>query len=91
MRKSHTNRVDVPDIDSDVFEELLHFINTGETSNVDQIAQQLLAAAEKYDVKDLKLICEDVLTKQLTVDNCVKTLIFADIHLENKLKKKCVE
>ena len=91
MRESHTNRVDVPDIDSDVFEELLHFIYTGETSSVDQMAQQLLAAADKYDVRDLKLICEDVLTKQLTVDNCVKTLIFADIHSADKLKQKCVE
>src|SRR5699024_5792060 len=40
-------RVEIPDIDSDFFEELLHFIYTGKANLHEYVASPLLSAADK--------------------------------------------
>ncbi|KAF0900521.1 hypothetical protein E2562_032117 [Oryza meyeriana var. granulata] len=51
----------------------------------------LLEAADRYDVERLKLICELMLCKSLTVDTVAATLAMADQHHCQKLKEACVE
>ncbi|XP_065204308.1 speckle-type POZ protein B-like [Planococcus citri] len=86
MRESQKNHITVTDIDQDVFQEMLHYIYTGKTKNLEVLAFELLPAADKYDLKDLKTMCEEALFKRLAPDNALKILILADMYHAKKLK-----
>lgn len=91
MRESATNRVVIEDIDADVFVEFLHFVYTGEAPRIDDMAAALLVAADKYDVSDLKDLCGQVLAAQLSVEDCVSTLILADVHSAEPLRRAAID
>lgn len=44
------NRVDISDVDPDVFKEMMGFIYTGKAPNLEKMADNLLAAADKVSV-----------------------------------------
>ncbi|XP_065209094.1 speckle-type POZ protein B-like [Planococcus citri] len=86
MQESQNNRIVIPDIEQEPFEEMLHYIYTGKTKNLDESAFELLPAADKYDLKDLKAMCEEMLYRKLSTDNAAKILMLADMHHANELK-----
>lgn len=45
------NRVDISDVDPDVFKEMMGFIYTGKAPNLEKMADNLLAAADKVSSK----------------------------------------
>ena len=47
LEESKQNRVDITDVDNDVLREMLKFIYTGKAPNLDKMAADLLAAADK--------------------------------------------
>ena len=54
-------------------------------------ATSLLAIAHKYEVKRLLIICEDYLTKTLSIDTAVELLQFADLYEAKDLKGKALK
>ena len=54
-------QVTIKDIPSDVVAEMLLFIYTGNTPNLNKLAGDLLGAAEQYQLEMLKDICEEKL------------------------------
>ena len=75
-KEKMTGVVDVPDIEPDVFKELLRYIYTGEVpwNRMDEVAAGLLAAADKYLLEKLKNACEKHLTDRISPANCIKLL-----------------
>ena len=55
MNESKQNRVVIVDMEYKVLEEMLTYIYTGKSPNMGKMAEDLLAAAEKYDLAALKL------------------------------------
>lgn len=55
MRESQSDRVDVTDVDPDVMKEMLRFMYTGNAPSLDKMADDLLAAADKYQLDRLKV------------------------------------
>ena len=49
MEESKFNRVEISDISHEVFKEMLSFLYTGDAPNLDQMAADLLAAADKVN------------------------------------------
>ena len=47
MEERNNGRVEISDVDNDVMKEMLRFIYTGRTLNLDKMADDLLAAADK--------------------------------------------
>lgn len=45
------NRVDISDVDPDVFKEMMGFIYTGKAPNLEKMADNLLAAADKVSTQ----------------------------------------
>lgn len=43
----YQNRVEINDVDPEVFKEMMRFIYTGKAPNLDKMADNLLAAADK--------------------------------------------
>ena len=91
MVENITGSIIIEDIDSTVFAEFLRFIYTGNVKTLDDIAFELVVAADKYDVDGLKVTCEIHLCKTLTKENAADTLNFANKYRLANLKNNALE
>ncbi len=88
-----SSKVEVEDIDPNVFQEVLRFIYTGKTqlTAMDKMALRILAAADKYLLEDLKIQCETHLIRQMSAENCLELLSLTTHHPAEYLKKNAIE
>ncbi|XP_024619881.1 speckle-type POZ protein-like isoform X5 [Neophocaena asiaeorientalis asiaeorientalis] len=91
MEESKKNRVEINDVDPEVFKEMMRFIYTGKAPNLDKMADNLLAAADKYALERLKVMCEEALCNNLSVENVADTLVLADLHSAEQLKAQAID
>ncbi|KAK8589835.1 hypothetical protein V6N13_088647 [Hibiscus sabdariffa] len=100
------NEIVVTDLEPRVFKALLYFIYrdsliddeefVGTSSSCmpsvsDALAAKLLAAADKYDLPRLRLMCESVLCKDISVNSVANILALADRHHAMDLKAVCLK
>uniref|UniRef100_A0A8C5RXJ7 Speckle type BTB/POZ protein like n=1 Tax=Laticauda laticaudata TaxID=8630 RepID=A0A8C5RXJ7_LATLA len=91
MEESKKNCVEINDVDPDVFKEMMRFIYTGKAPNLEKMADSLLAAADKYALERLKIMCEEALCSNLSVENVADILILADLHSAEQLKAQAID
>jgi speckle-type POZ protein len=98
MKEKCSQRVEINDMEAAAFGAMLHFIYTdsvpeleGEREAVATMAQHLLAAADRYGLERLKLICEIKLSGGITVNTVATTLALAEQHNYSQLMAKCAE
>lgn len=89
-KEKKTDVVEIKEDDCEAFVELLHFIYTGKVNNLDKFAYNLFRLSDKYDLRDLKRICERSLSSTLKFDNAIDFLILAELHGAQKLKRSAV-
>ncbi|XP_058803666.1 speckle-type POZ protein-like [Phymastichus coffea] len=91
MKENAQNSVKVIDIDYEVLREMFRFIYSGKVQNIEKIASNLLIAADKYQLIELKALCENTLYVSVTVDKVVEYLKLTEmcdtIHLQKLLIK----
>ncbi|XP_065203937.1 speckle-type POZ protein B-like [Planococcus citri] len=85
------NRVDIEDINEAVMDGMLKYIYTGKCDDSDELAEELLAAADKYDLCGLKIICAKKLIRRLSIENATNVLILADMHHFEDLKHQVIK
>lgn len=92
MIENRTGRVEINDIESITFKQLLRFMYCGhvEPNDLDDLIK-LIQAADKYSLKNLVEICADRLSCGLTVGNAINILIIADSVNSDSLKKNCIK
>ncbi|GBN57154.1 Speckle-type POZ protein-like [Araneus ventricosus] len=82
------NCIQVDDLDNDVVQQLLLFLYSDTTENLQwKIATQLYYAADKYHIGKLKEVCSSFLVENLTTTNAGELLLLADTHSDIDLKK----
>ncbi|XP_038113274.1 speckle-type POZ protein [Culex quinquefasciatus] len=91
MKESQRNEITITDVEPKVFEEVLRFIYTDKVQGLPQLVHELLAAADKYDLARLKVMCEIQLFEGITAATATKTLLFADLHRAKELKARAIE
>ncbi|CAN7948556.1 unnamed protein product, partial [Ixodes pacificus] len=91
MEEKKQNRVEITDMDHEVLREMLRFIYTGRAPNLDKMADDLLAAADKYALERLKVMCEEALCSNLSVETAAEVLILADMHSADQLKAHAID
>ncbi|ROT64691.1 hypothetical protein C7M84_017365 [Penaeus vannamei] len=91
MEERKHNRVEIQDVDHEVLREMLRFIYTGKATNLEKMADDLLAAADKYALERLKVMCEEALCTNLSIENAADVLILADLHSADQLKAQAIE
>jgi speckle-type POZ protein len=85
----------VEDMEAQVFRAMLAFIYSDSEPELekgddeDAIWQQLLVAADRYDLQRLKLMCEDKLCRFIDVNTTPTILALAERHSCDGLKKAC--
>ena len=91
MIESQTNRVEINDMDEEIFEQMLRFIYTVDIDIKSfEMSKQLFSSSDKYDLKGLKEFCEQFMVSHLSVENVCDVLILADKHSAIDLKKYCI-
>ncbi|XP_065209098.1 speckle-type POZ protein-like isoform X1 [Planococcus citri] len=88
MRESKENEIVITDIEPRIFDKMLQYIYTGKVKNLPESVYELLPVADKYDLEELKVMCEDVLLKKLSADNAAAILKLADMHNAEMLKAR---
>lgn len=91
MTEARTDRVQIDDTDPEVLKEMLRFMYTGLAPNLERMADELLAAADKYQLCRLKVMCEQSLCLSLSNENACDTLILADLHSAEHLKMQAID
>lgn len=86
MKESQQNRVIIKDIDYEALREMLIYIYSGKSPNIESLSDRLLVAADKYNLGGLKTMCQEVLCSKVTVENAVDLLVLADKHCAEQLK-----
>jgi len=90
MQEKINNKIEIDDIKPEVMTELLEFIYTGRSSNLDQFSVDLLIAADKYGIDSMKKLCEDILINSLGIENCFSLLRMSDTYSPN-IKKSALK
>ena len=90
MIEQQSGVVKVEDISLETFQELLRYIYTEQIPKLDKLAHELLAAAEKYQIADLKGRCELQLASMTSVKNAVDMLQLADLYNADVLMKEAL-
>nr|CAD1826047.1 unnamed protein product [Ananas comosus var. bracteatus] len=100
MKEKSMQRIKIEDVEAVVFKALLHFIYSDSLPDLTDelvkespalMAQHLLAAADRYGLERLRLICEDKLCEQVDVSTVATTLALAEQHRCDRLKAACLE
>jgi speckle-type POZ protein len=91
MIESQTKQLVLSDIDSPTMLEILRFIYTGKTENLDKLASSIYKAAHKYDLQKLKVSCASKLIRQLSKENVFDMLILARLYGEQELENECID
>ncbi|XP_059120849.1 speckle-type POZ protein-like [Peromyscus eremicus] len=91
MEESRKKRFEIPDLEPQVFKAMMDFIYTGKTPDLDSMAAALMAAADKYGLERLKVMCEDALCRDLSVENAAHTLVLADLRSSEQLKTQALD
>ncbi|KAI6676300.1 hypothetical protein NL676_037096 [Syzygium grande] len=93
----------VEDVDPLIFKAMILFIYTDEMPDLREITgssssgtltnvvQHLLAAADRYNLERLKLLCESKLCQEITADTVATTLALAEQHQFGQLKAMCLK
>jgi len=89
--ENQTNVVNIEDIEPKVLEEMLLYIHTGDSPNIKDLAKELLAAADYYQLDELKNRCQSYLSDALDTDNAISILILSDKYSASNLKKDALK
>ena len=90
MTEARTHEVDIPDLAPLTVNLMLEYIYGG-TYRHDSAIEDLLPAADKYELTGLKGACEVGLSRGISLTNCLDLLILADTHSAAKLQKSCLK
>ncbi|CAL4997517.1 unnamed protein product [Urochloa decumbens] len=99
MREGGSEPIVVEDIQPDVFSALLHFMYRDALPDFDdlkaddyvEMIRHLLVAADRYAMERLKLMCQSIICRSLSVQTVATTFALADQHQCDKLKDACIE
>ncbi|XP_037047657.1 protein roadkill-like [Bradysia coprophila] len=86
MKEKRENIVVIDDFEHDVMYELFTFMYTLKTPNLKHLSFELLQAADKYGLLDLKRKCAKVLEENITTQTAASILSLADRCDEQTLK-----
>ncbi|XP_057342158.1 speckle-type POZ protein-like isoform X2 [Microplitis mediator] len=85
MIEKKENKISVPDITPEIFEKILKYIYTDQVIDLNEIADDLLEVADKYQLQSLKEMCQESLSETLILRNALKIMTLADRHSAKEL------
>ena len=91
MREAVSNRVTIEDVDAATFKQLLRYVYCGQLpDDMDKSPERFLPSAEKYDMKEIKVLCVSSMIKNIKVENVVDYVLMAHLFQCLDLKTECL-
>lgn len=87
MKEKIEGVVKITDCSMPVFKSFLRYLYTDEIENIKELAEDLIAVADKYGMECLKKRCENYLCQTINEDNIIRYLIEAHLYNCTNLKK----
>lgn len=78
MREKKENTANIVDIEPRVMKEVLNFIYTDKVNIDSAPIKDLLAAADKYQIEGLRIICLEAIVSRMSIDNVIEVLAITD-------------
>lgn len=103
MKDQHPEHIKVEDMEAPVFKALLHFMYWDMLPDMEELtglnskwastlmSQHLLAAADRYGLDRLRLLCEANLCQEIAINTIATTLALAEQHHCFQLKSVCLK
>jgi len=91
MSETEKKEVEIIDIGLNTVRDMLTYMYTGKIEDLNTRSINLLEAADKYQLSELKEICEETLCSNLGVENSLECLLMADLHNATELKSAAVK
>ena len=91
MTEAQEKVIDIEDLDIETVRDMLKYMYAGKIENLNTKSPRLLEAADKYQLSELKEICEEKLCDNLTVESCLECLVLADLHTAEDLKQAAIK
>ncbi|KAL7303411.1 hypothetical protein TKK_0004595 [Trichogramma kaykai] len=92
MLENKSQSVDMVDISHEAAVEMLRYIYTGRIKAEEfSLTADVLAAADKYQLEELKNKCERILGSNLSTENVVEALKIAHTYSAKNLEKEAVD
>ena len=91
FQETKSNRVIITDLEPEAVVEMLRFMYNNRVQSLDRVSRHLLAAADKYNIQDLKEICERSLCESMSIENVSSLLLFARDRFSENLKRKAID
>jgi len=90
MKESKQRQIELKDVRYPIFLALLEYLYTDDVNVGQEIAMELLQAADQFGVDRLKKMCESKMLASITVDNAARVFHDADLHNAKSLREKCL-
>jgi len=91
MREAQNNTVDIEEFDDDTVSAMIEYIYAGETNLKKDKLCEVLKIAEKYDLPQLRKMCEFQLCENITMANIAKALSTAYLYDSEMLKRIAID
>lgn len=85
MEECRKSKIDLQQVDSTVFEYVLHFIYTGRVQITLSILQDLFQQAYMFQIEPLVNLCVKFFRENMNETNCLAALMLADTHAHTQL------
>lgn len=86
--KSHETNYKITEVRCKIMRQILQFIYTERVNIESDMAYELLIAAHRYQLQDLKLNCQEVLSENLNIGNVAHIHVLAEDNDAKWLKEK---
>lgn len=90
MKEKNQNIVEVKDVKPEILEQFFRFMYTGKVNEIEKSNSELLIAAERYCVENLKSLCEESIIKSLSEENVFEYFNLADMNNAKTLKQETI-
>ncbi|RWS23168.1 roadkill-like protein [Leptotrombidium deliense] len=88
--ESINGQIVISDFKSETIEKMIHFLYTDEVEDNSTKDFELLLAADKYDLLNLKSFCINSILNNLSIDNCIDLMLKSDFCPLQELKDKII-
>jgi len=87
MTENRFGKLEITDLDEETLYEMILYIYSGNIRYLDSKASDLLSAAEKYNLTELKQICEEYLCENVDMENVCDLLLLSSLYNCGQLRK----
>lgn len=92
FKESTSSEIELKEIEPEVFEVILSFLYSNRIpANFEKVANDLLRASHRLQLTFLTDLCESHFCKNISIENCLERLMFANLYSQNKLKREVLD